>query len=96
MITVFKIFESINDDFLLCVKETDPHYYWKFTKGKKYKIYTSKLGLRIKDDNGKFDRLIGIENDKGVITWNYADGIFTTDKSILDYELRIGIEKYNI
>lgn len=51
MITKFKLFES-SEYYLLCVKDSDPDYYWKFTKGKKYKLYLSSIGLRIKDDNG--------------------------------------------
>lgn len=103
MITKFKLYES-KDIFLLYIKEPDPDYYYKFTKGKKYKIYSSNLGLRIKDDNGKFDKLIGvgndgyrkIKNDNGIITWNYADGIFTSDNSIEDYNLRNLTKKYNL
>lgn len=103
MITKFKNFGN-KDVFLLCVKETDPNYYWKYTKGKKYKMYFSNLGIRIKDDEGKFDRLIGIDDDdywrrkeyNGIIEWYYADGIFTTDKSIEDYEIRESTKKYNI
>ena len=103
MITKFKIFENKNT-FLLCVKETDPNYFWKFTKGKKYKIYNSSLGSRIKDDNNNFDRLIGLDSDdywgrkieQDVLVWEYADGIFTTDNSIEEYELREATKKYNL
>jgi len=103
MITTFKIFEN-NNTFLLCVKETDSDYYWKFTKGKKYKMYNSSLGIRIKDDNGNFDRLMGIgiddywkrETDQDILIWNYADGIFTTDNTIEEYEEREAIKKYNL
>ena len=103
MITNFKIFEN-KDVFLLGVKEPDPNYYWKYTKGKKYKMHFSKYGIRIKDDKGKFDRLVGVgdddywkrKNNKGIIIWNYADGIFTTDNSIEDYEIREAGKKYNI
>jgi hypothetical protein len=108
MITKFKLFENINElpnnNFLLCIKEPDPNYFWKFTKGKKYKIYFSSLGLRIKDDKGNFDRLIGLDDDdywkrkieNDVVIWNYADGIFTTDNSIEDYEIREKTKKYNL
>ena len=88
----------------MCVKEPDSDYYWKFTKGKKYKMHFLKLCVRIRDDEGKFDILIGIEdddywrrkNENGIIVWNYADGIFTTDNSIEDYEIRENTKKYNI
>jgi len=107
MITNFKIFENKNNIFLLCIKEPYSYYSYysyKFTKGKKYKIYISSLGLRLKDDNNNFDRLIGLDEDdywkrqidNGIITWDYAGGIFTSDNSIEDYELREQTKKYNL
>jgi hypothetical protein len=90
-----------NAKFLLCVKSTDPHYYRKFTLGKKYKIYISEYGgTRLKDDKGKFCNIDGWRvlhtKNNNVETYEYAEGIFTTDKSLEDYELRINLEKYNL
>jgi len=85
---------------LLCVKSTDPDFYWKFTKGKKYTIYLSKFGTRLKDDNNKFCCIDGWRDfnylNTNVDVFEYADGIFTTDNTLEDYELRIQSEKYNL
>jgi hypothetical protein len=103
MITRFKLFES-SGHYLLCVKDTDPDYYWKFTKGKKYKLYLSSIGLRIKDDNGRFDRLVGVDTDdywkrtriNGIFVWEYAGGIFTNADTIEEYEVKTEAEIYNL
>lgn len=87
-----------NAKFLLCVKATDPHYYRKFTLGKIYKVYVSQFGKRLKDDRGDFcniDHWNFSKNGK-VETIEYADGIFTTDKSLEDYDIRVNSEKYNL
>jgi len=104
MITNFKLYESKLNNVLLCVKETDSNYYYKYTQGKKYNVYNSNLGLRIKDDNGNFDRLKGVGKDDywnseehdNIFIYNYAGGIFTTDNSINDYEIREKTKKYNL
>jgi len=93
-----KTFEDNNvNQGLLCVKEPHKDYYWKYTSGKKYKIYYSSVGKRIKDDNGKFDTntvtSILYNNEKEC---EYAGSIFTTDNSIEDYELRKKSEKFNL
>jgi len=106
---IVKLFEYIklsnpiwyieNDIFLLCIKETDTGYYRKFSKGKKYKIYKSNLGgLRIIDDNKKFERLSdrNFENKDGIFIWNMGGGIFTTDNSIKDYNIREERKKYRL
>lgn len=89
----------------LCIKETDPHFYWKFTKGKKYKLYVSELRNRLKDDKNKFfnityiideTKLIDSINNNDIYTFKYADGIFTTAKSIEDYVVDIEMKKYNL
>lgn len=97
MITKFKIFESISG-FLLCIKEPDTDFYLKLTKGKKYKIYDSKVGIRIKDDTQKFGRIDHWfkENIGGVIIYRYAGCILTTANSIEDFNMRYDIKKYNI
>lgn len=94
-----KTYESKND-YLLCVKSTDPHFYWKFTKGNKYKIYKSNThGKRLRDDNNKF---CGIDHwnkkriNSIVYEYSYADGILTADNSIEEYEIRKNSEKYNL
>lgn len=105
MITNFKLFENNGNKYLLCVKSTDKDFYWKFTEGKKYKLYFSSLGIRTKDDNNSFWNIPMISNThsinksnlkNNIIEFEYADGIFTTDKSIEDYQIRKNIEKYNL
>ena len=101
-----KAFEGINvNRYLLCVKSTHKAFYWKFTAGKKYKLYISNYGVRIKDDENKFwlvplisrTHSITVEQLKnGFCEIEYADGILTTDKSIEDYNIRKEAEKYNI
>ena len=88
----------------LCAKEPDESFYWKFTNGEKYKLYISnRFGLRLKDDKNEFwhapineRRLIeNIKNDN-IYTFKCLDGIFTTAKSIEDYEVDIESKKYNL
>lgn len=94
MITKFKIYENkVNVSHLLCVRNTDPDYYYKFTKGKKYKYYSNTN--RLKDDNGKFVKIDHWSESKDG-TVKYADGIFTTDNSIEDYKIRTETDKYNL
>ena len=89
------------DKYLLCVKSTDPHFYWKFTAGKKYKLYFSTLGVRVKDDKNKFWNIDFHVTSKDtlknkIIEFEYADGIFTSDNTIEEYEIRKNTEKYNL
>jgi len=104
MITKFKLYESKLNTLLLCVEEPSAGYYREYTKGKKYNIYNSNLGIRIKDNNGNYDRLKGVGDDdywkseehNKVFIYNYAGGIFTTDDSIEDYKFRENTKKYNL
>lgn len=94
-----KTFEnSKNIQYILCVKEPHVDYFYKYTKGKKYKIYSSNLGIRIKDDNGKFDRGVLYYSmiDNGTLEYSYVDAVFTTDNSIENYEFRKLTKKFNI
>ena len=97
MITNFKLFEKV-DHYLLCIKEPHRDYHYKFTKGHYYKIYNSNIGSRLKDKNNNFV-YINVWNKEefdDITVFNYADGIFTTAKSIEEYEIKINVEKYNL
>ena len=99
MITKFKLYES-KLDYLLCVTPFDENFYRKFTKGKKYKVYDSTLGMRLKDDNNNFCNVLILDSNReehnNIFIYNYAGGIFTTDNSIDDYEMREQAKKYNL
>lgn len=104
MIHIISKSEFINENagyILLCVKPTNTDVHWKFTKGKRYKIYLSNFGgCRLKDDNNKFCCIDGWRNfnyqNEKIHLFEYADGIFTTDKSLEEYEIRVASEKYNL
>jgi len=97
MITSYKIFESLHNHVLLI---TEPHsdYYRKFTYGKLYKLYDSgKAGLRLKDDNGKFDNLwIHDVREVPIIFTNGARYSFTRDKSIEAYKRRLTQQQFDL
>jgi len=99
MITKFKQYES-KINYLLCVSPFDGNFYWKFTKGKKYKVYDSSLGMRLKDDNNNFCNILILDSNReehnSIFIYHYAGGIFTTDNSIDDYEIREKAKKYNL
>jgi hypothetical protein len=99
MITNFKIFEKIENDFLLCIKDSDPDFYWHFLSGSRYKIYNSRsFGVRVKDDEGKFTSINhwNIKNDNGLITYEYADCILVNVCSVKEYEIAKKSNKYNL
>lgn len=100
MITKYKLFQNKINNFLLCVKKGDSDFSWKFSEGKKYKIYYSSIGLRIKDDNGEFCVIghwhLKQINKTNIYTREYAGYIFTTASSIEEYEMMINMEKYNL
>ena len=118
MITSYKLFEQIDmSDFeyptsVILITQPDPLYYRKLTYGKRYKLYQSSLGFRIKDDNGEFLRLqspyffdasspSGTSEDYDKISGIYyfrdfAKNRWSTDKSIEDFEMRKSAEKFGI
>lgn len=62
--------------------------------------YSNFTGCRLKDDNNKFCcidywRIFNYQN-KNVHIFEYADGIFTTGKSLEEYEIKTAGEKYNL
>lgn len=107
MVTKFKIFENKdimnNIVYLLCITDTNPQFYYKFTKGKKYKLYLSSYGYRLKDDNGNFWRIFVNENElsnsiinNDIYIFESSKVIFTTAKSIEDYYTYLDSKKYNL
>jgi len=107
-----KTFESyedkvkvLNSTYLLCVNPPYEEFYWKFTKGKKYKIYvsTSMVGVRLRDDKLEywnmpldFEDLSNLVRKEETIEFEYNSSIFTTDESLEDYEIRKNANKYNL
>jgi len=96
-----KYFEKIDSDkeiYLLCVNEIDFNSYYKFTKGKKYKLYSSpKNGKRLIDNNNHFAS-IWIKNEENniLIFENPVGHIFTTENSLEDYERRLDAKKFGL
>jgi hypothetical protein len=106
-----KNFESVEDKvnllrkfYLLCINSSNQESYYKFTKGKKYKLHVSyNFGTRIKDDNKLLvnatpgvDDLVDMFKNKGAIDFRFGGAIFTSDKSLEDYNIRQDANKYNL
>ena len=98
MIKNFKMFESTKAEFLLCVKKSHKDWFYKFTLGKKYEIYNSLIGVKIRDDNGRAinTNMFISERINEIIIYKYADCILTTADSIEEYEIFKNANKYNL
>ena len=93
--------DIINGTLLLCINDLDfdsDFDNYKFTKGKKYKLYSSpKNGKRLIDNNNHFAS-IWIKNEENniLIFENPVGHIFTTENSLEDYERRLDAKKFGL